>query len=382
MLNLLHGFLVLVGTLAGVLVAYSLDDELLVWIKESTGYPPKVLMGILFGGVGYLAAATISGEVEKWLEKRLPLVSVVQVVWGTAGLVLGLAVANLFCVPILLFLNAEHVQTLLKSNPLLSSLTLVVPLFFNILLGFAGITLFTRRQGELRTFLFPWSARHTGVTTKVLDTSAIIDGRIVEIAATRLVEGPIEVPRFVLHELQLVADSGDAVKRERGRRGFDNLERLKKLQGVEVTFPAEEVERVAEVDAKLIAYCHDTGGTLVTVDYNLNKLAAIQEAASININEVANALRPAVLAGDQAQVEVVKRGKEPGQGVGYLPDGSMVVVEEGAQLVGQTVVVLVNKVLQTSAGRMVFTRALAAERVGDAGRALSVVGEVKSRPAS
>ncbi|MBI3893998.1 MAG: PIN domain nuclease [Candidatus Wallbacteria bacterium] len=382
MLSLLHGFLVLVGTLAGVLIAYSLDDELLVWIRESTGYPPKVLMGILFGGVGYLSAATISGELEKWIEKRLPLISVVEVVWGTAGLVIGLVVANLFCVPILLFLNADHIQVLLKSNPLLSSLTLVVPLFFNILLGFAGITLFTRRQSELRLFLFPWSARRLGVTTKVLDTSAIIDGRVVEIATTRLLEGPVQVPRFVLHELQLVADSGDQVKRERGRRGFDNLERLKKLQGVDLTFPAEDVEGQSEVDAKLIAYCRDTGATLVTVDYNLNKLAAIQEIASVNINEVANALRPAVLAGDQVQVEVVKKGKDAGQGVGYLPDGSMVVVDEGASLVGQTAVVVVHKILQTSAGRMVFTRAPAPERASDAQRPLTVVGDAKSRPAS
>ena len=355
MLSVVHGFLVMAGTMLGVLAANSLDDELLGWIRESSGYPPKMLLGILLGGVGYLTGATISSEFSRWLQRRLPQISSSDVLWGSAGLGLGLAVANLFCVPILLFLNTEPVRTLLRTNPLLSVLTLLVPLFFNILLGSLGIYLFTARQRDLAGLFFRGSARRMGVRTKVLDTSAIIDGRVTEIIRTGMLEGPVEVPQFVLHELQCVADSRDSVKRERGRRGFENLERLKATPGLELAFPVIEIERHVEVDDKLVALCRETGAVLLTVDYNLNKLAGLQEVRSININEVANALRPSVLAGDQLRLEISKRGKDAGQGVGYLPDGTMVVVEDGAGLVGGVAIVNVNKILQTSAGRMVFT---------------------------
>lgn len=354
MLNVVHGFLVMAGTMLGMLAAYSLDDELLSWIRESTGYPAKMLLGILLGGVGYLTGATISSEFSRWLQRRLPQISSSDVLWGSAGLGLGLAVANLFCVPILLFLNTEPVRTLLRTNPLLSVLTLLVPLFFNILLGSLGIYLFTARQRDLAGLLFRGS-RRMGVRAKVLDTSAIIDGRVMEILRTGMLEGPVEVPQFVLHELQCVADSRDPIRRERGRRGFEHLERLKSTPGLEISFPAVEIERHVEVDAKLVAFCQDSGAILLTVDYNLNKLAGLQEVRSININEVANALRPSVLSGDQLRLEVIKRGKDAGQGVGYLPDGTMVIVEGGAELVGSTAIVNVNKILQTSAGRMVFT---------------------------
>jgi uncharacterized protein YacL len=170
-----------------------------------------------------------------------------------------------------------------------------------------------------------------------------------------MLEGPVEVPQFVLHELQCVADSRDPVRRERGRRGFEHLERLKSTPGLEISFPVVELDRYVEVDAKLVAFCQESGAVLLTVDYNLNKLAGLQEVRSININEVANALRPSVLSGDQLRLEVIKRGKDTGQGVGYLPDGTMVIVEGGAELVGSVAIVNVNKILQTSAGRMVFT---------------------------
>jgi uncharacterized protein YacL len=354
MLKVVHGFLVMAGTMLGVLAAYSLDDELLSWIHESTGYPAKMLLGILLGGVGYLTGATISSEFSRWLQRRLPQISSSDVLWGSAGLGLGLAVANLFCVPILLFLNTEPVRTLLRTNPLLSVLTLLVPLFFNILLGSLGIYLFTARQRDLAGLLFRGS-RRMGVRAKVLDTSAIIDGRVMEILRTGMLEGPVEVPQFVLHELQCVADSRDPVRRERGRRGFEHLERLKSTPGLEISFPVVELDRYVEVDAKLVAFCQESGAVLLTVDYNLNKLAGLQEVRSININEVANALRPSVLSGDQLRLEVIKRGKDTGQGVGYLPDGTMVIVEGGAELVGSVAIVNVNKILQTSAGRMVFT---------------------------
>ncbi len=361
------------GTLTGVLVAYSLDEVLLGWILDSTGYPPRFLMGILFGGVGYLTAATLSEEFEKWLERWLPLISAVEVVWGTSGLVLGLVVANLFCIPLVLVLNSNPVQFQIRSNPLLSSLTLLLPLFVNILLGSVGVYMFTRRQGELRGILFAGADRRGFATSKVLDTSAVIDGRVVELIRCKILEGPVVVPQFVLHELQFVADSSDAVRRERGRRGFHNLERLKELRPRGLEFPPVDIGPQEQVDAKLVAYCRETASMLITVDYNLNKLAQLQEVSSINVADAANALKPQVTMGDQVRIEIRKTGKEPGQGIGYLADGSMVVVESGGDLLGQTAAVRVEKILQTSAGRMVFANLIQEPRDDTVRTGLQVV---------
>ena len=192
-----------------------------------------------------------------------------------------------------------------------------------------------------------------GGRVKLLDTSAIIDGRIADIAAAGFLEGRLVVPRFVVRELQRLGDSGDAQKRGRGKRGFDMLERLQGLNGVSVEISDDDAES-GEVDLKLLEVARRRGAALITMDYNLNRFGDISGIMVLNVNELANALKPVVLPGAVLRVHVLREGKEPGQGVGFLEDGTMVVVDQGRRLVGQEVAVVVTSALQTSAGRMIF----------------------------
>ena len=198
-----------------------------------------------------------------------------------------------------------------------------------------------------------------GARPLVLDTSVVIDGRIADVAETRVIDQPLVVPRFVLQELQGIADSSDKLRRNRGRRGLDILNRLQKSPGIEVKIHDAEIPELAgirEVDQRLVVLAKHLGGKVVTNDYNLNKIARLQGVDVINLNDLANALKPIVLPGEGLTVKLIKRGEEPGQGVGYLDDGTMVVTEQGAYHLGETVRLTVTSVLQTSAGRMIFGR--------------------------
>ena len=188
----------------------------------------------------------------------------------------------------------------------------------------------------------------------ILDTSVIIDGRIVDICNTRFLEGKFIVPRFVLRELQHIADSSDSLKRARGRRGMDVLSKLQKNTNIDVKIHNEDFADTKEVDAKIVRLAKVLGAKVFTNDYNLNKVAEIQEVKVLNVNELAIALRPVVLPGEPMEVRLIKEGKEHDQGVGYLEDGTMIVVDNGRRLIGQNVHVIVGSVLQTSAGRMIF----------------------------
>ena len=190
----------------------------------------------------------------------------------------------------------------------------------------------------------------------LLDTSVIIDGRIADIAQTKFIEGRFVVPRFVLKELQQIADSQDPIKRNRGRRGLDILGKLQKTPHVDVKIHEEDFPELTEVDTKLVRLAKILGGKVVTNDYNLNKVAELQGVRVLNINELAGALKPVVLPGEQLEVRIIKEGKEYNQGVAYLDDGTMVVVENGRSLIGQTGRVMVTSVLQTAAGRMIFAK--------------------------
>ena len=190
----------------------------------------------------------------------------------------------------------------------------------------------------------------------ILDTSVVIDGRIADICQTRFVEGRLIIPRFVLKELQQIADSQDPIKRNRGRRGLDVLGRIQKMQHIDVRITEEDFVDTKEVDAKLVRLAKLMGGKILTNDFNLNKVAELQGVQVLNINELANALKPVVLPGEVMEARVIKEGKEYNQGVAYLDDGTMVVVEQGRHLIGQTVRVMVTSVLQTAAGRMIFAK--------------------------
>jgi uncharacterized protein YacL len=200
------------------------------------------------------------------------------------------------------------------------------------------------------------SAGASNASTKVLDTSVIIDGRVADLCETGFLEGPFLVPHFILNELQHIADSSDSLKRARGRRGLDILNKIQKMTDIDVRIVEEDFPHVKEVDAKLVVLAKKVGGRIITNDLNLNKVAELQGVRVLNINELCNALRPVVLPGETIRVFVLKEGKEAGQGVAYLDDGTMIVVDNARRCIGRNVDVTVTSVLQTTAGRMIFTR--------------------------
>lgn len=231
----------------------------------------------------------------------------------------------------------------------------------SIFICYVCISTLLQTKDDFR-FIIPYmefSKEIKGARPLVLDTSVVIDGRIADVAETRVIDQPLVVPRFVLQELQGIADSSDKLRRNRGRRGLDILNRLQKSPGVEVRIHDAEVPELAgirEVDQRLVVLAKHLGGKVVTNDYNLNKIARLQGVEVINLNDLANALKPIVLPGEGLTVKLIKRGEEPGQGVGYLDDGTMVVTEQGSYHLGETVRLTVTSVLQTSAGRMIFGR--------------------------
>ncbi len=210
------------------------------------------------------------------------------------------------------------------------------------------------------SFIIPYvefHRQHKGPRALLLDTSAIIDGRIADISEVRILDTPIVIPRFVLRELQGIADSSDKLKRVRGRRGLDVVNRLQKSTAVEVIIEESEVPGTDSVDSKLVRLANSLGARIVTNDFNLNKVAQIQGVVVVNINDLANALRPSFIPGEEFILQLVKEGAEPGQGVGFLDDGTMVVAENGRRFVGRKVTLEVTRTLQTSAGKMIFGRA-------------------------
>jgi uncharacterized protein YacL len=231
--------------------------------------------------------------------------------------------------------------------------------FLSLLLAYIGVVFVLRREeelGGLTRIMFPGPPRPREQGYKVLDTSVIIDGRIADVAAVGFLDGTLLVPPYVLRELQQIADSADPLKRNRGRRGLDVLQRLQRLPDLRTELHDLDFPHIREVDRRLIETARAVSGAIVTNDYNLNKVAELHGVRVLNLNELASALRPVVLPGEVLRVHVLREGKEAGQGVAYLDDGTMVVVEQGRRHIGQTVGVMVNTVLQTAAGRMIFTR--------------------------
>ena len=193
---------------------------------------------------------------------------------------------------------------------------------------------------------------------KILDSSVIIDGRILKIAKTNFIEGPFVIPNFVLREIQLISDSADPIKRNRGRRGLDMLNELQQLNNIKVKISYIDYSDIRDVDSKLIQLARDIGGKLITNDFNLEKVAEVQGVQVLNLNALTEALRPIVLPGEELRIQVVKEGKDENQGIGYLDDGTMVVIEDGRELIGKVVKVSVTSIIQTAAGKMIFTKAI------------------------
>jgi uncharacterized protein YacL len=298
------------------------------------------------------AASAAFAAIVVWLEHRAARVRVERLFWGAAGaffgviagLAIGTAVSSFF--------------------PWSGTAAVGLPALLGAYLGGAIAVRRHQDMAAVSALLFPQTARST-VLHKILDTSVIIDGRIADVCTAGFIDGTLVVPQFVLHELQQIADSGDALKRNRGKRGFDVLQRLQRMPRVKVEITDVDFPHVREVDRKLVELGKALGGKLVTNDGNLEKLAELSGVSVLNVNQLANGLRPVVLPGELMRVHLLREGKEPGQAVAYLDDGTMVVVEHGKRLLGQTIDVTVTSVLQTSAGRMIFSRL----REDDASRA-------------
>jgi uncharacterized protein YacL len=313
-----------------------------------------VIGTVAAGAIGYVFSPWVARETGRLvarLEQLLQRTPPADLMAGAIGLIVGLLVAFLVGQPLAAF-------------GILGNLLRVA---ITIVLAYVGIRVAARKQDEL---LRPsaWlpklqksQTRSEGARPKVLDTSVIIDGRIADICETGFLEGPLVIPAFVLEELRHIADSPDVLKRNRGRRGLDVLNRIQKELHMPVQVYEKDIEPQLEVDSRLLKVTKLLDGKVVTNDFNLNKVAELQGLPVLNINDLANAVKPVVLPGEDMVVQVIKEGKEVGQGVGYLDDGTMIVVDGGKKYVGQTVSVMVTSVLQTAAGRMIFAKLKAAQ---------------------
>ncbi len=309
---------------------------------------PLFIVGVVVGGLlGSLLALWVWRRFEQamaWVLTRLAHVSLRDVALGLLGLGSGLVLAFLIGFP-------------LSRIPGIGG---YLALAAALALGYLGYQLVMERRDELAGSLFRLDrsgrvSPKTRGAPKVLDTSVIIDGRIADVVKAGFLEGPFLVPRSVLAELQRIADSSDTLRRNRGRRGLDILQRLQQeLQAVQIA--EDPKDGAGDVDGTLVALAKTVRGWIVTNDFNLNKVAALQGIRVLNINELSQALRPVVLPGEELAVQVIRDGKEAGKGVGYLDDGTMVVVEGGKKYIGETSEVVVTSVLQTVAGRMIFGR--------------------------
>jgi uncharacterized protein YacL len=325
-----------------------------------------VFPGVILGLIGYSIAPRLIRwvlQMTGWIEGYLQKMPIQDLLGGAIGLIIALIIAS-------------FIGNSFSRIPFIGS---YIPIFASLLLGYIGMSVGTKKKEDLLSIfsIFKFGSKEKSVKNeskpkhKILDTSVIIDGRIADICKTGFVEGPLVIPNFVLEELRHIADSSDILKRNRGRRGLDILNKIRKELEITVQISDTDFEDIAEVDSKLVKLAQLLDGFVVTNDYNLNKVAELQGVKVLNINELANAIKPVVLPGEEMTVQIIKDGKESGQGVAYLDDGTMIVVENGRRVIGDTVTVLVTSVLQTAAGRMIF-----AKLKNDEKRGLNEVGGI------
>lgn len=359
MLSRLIHFLFMAGGSAAGYEVYRVLQRI-GYFDSVPGGTQFLLVGlIVLGGVLGLLIAPVLVGLFSWLARRSVAnsmkLSTGGLIVGLFGLVIGLLIALL-------------IAPTLGQIPRIGTYLQVI---LTAALGLIGAWVALARKDELLSLLalYPKGSeraallrgrrrypQNDNVSYKILDTSVIIDGRIADICRTGFIEGVLVVPRFVLEELQHIADSSDVLKRNRGRRGLDILRTMQKESHVAIQISDQDYDDVSEVDSKLVRLAVNLDAKVVTNDYNLNKVADLQGVRVLNINELANAVKPVVLPGEEMVVHVIKDGKETGQGVAYLDDGTMIVVDGGKKFLGEQVDVLVTSVLQTAAGRMIFAK--------------------------
>ncbi|MGM0420182.1 MAG: PIN/TRAM domain-containing protein [Bacillota bacterium] len=350
-------------TIFGAIIGYNFiimlglaNDIVISFNNLGSIFTSTQFIGILVGAsVGFFILSII---VEKLLqfflsfERRFKEITWQKTAIGIMGLIIGLIFGAL--------INFAF------SIPKIPRLGLPLQIVINIVAAYLGFSLAISKEGNISDFLFAQSKNVANYNSdeertdlsanKILDTSVIIDGRIADICKTGFIEGSLIIPEFILEELRHIADSSDVLKRNRGRRGLDILKQMQKDEGINVEIIDKDFEEIVEVDSKLVKLAKIMTGIIVTNDYNLNKVAELQGVRVLNINELANAVKPVVLPGEEMDVRVIKEGKEDGQGIGYLDDGTMIVVDEGVNHIGENISVLVTSILQTAAGRMIFAK--------------------------
>lgn len=362
--NIIRGIITILFGALGFYLDYILLE---LDILQSLGWQYSIIwtyvaMVLVFAIIGFASApASIRGSLVlmRWLDARLTKIPTHDLMGGAIGIIIGLIISSLL-------------STALAGIPFLGS---ILSILLSLFLGYLGLILGVKRKEEVLGF-FTFLPKFKGDKSdkskdksgrnqasepsypnyKILDTSVIIDGRIADIVQTGFIEGSLLVPGFVLEELRHIADSSDLLKRNRGRRGLDILNQISKDTVIKVEISDQDFEDIAEVDSKLVRLGQVLGAPVLTNDYNLNKVAELQGVKVLNINELANAIKPVVLPGEEMLVQVMKEGKEQGQGVAYLDDGTMIVVDNGRRYMGQHLTVMVTSVLQTAAGRMIFAK--------------------------
>ena len=334
MFLVMRSLLVIFASVSGYFIVYEIAGNSLAYIGLVSGLLISVL-ALLF-------------------EDRVKRTPLRIVIGGAIGLIIGLVVANLLTYPVMLNFKSRYIE-------------LAAYLITNIIIGYIGLSIGMKKGDE---FDSEWFAKlFTGhqkdgepkqaqvLPPLVVDTSVIIDGRIAEVCETGFLEGTLVVPQFVLQELQYIADAGDPIKRARGKRGLDVLKQIQTNRKTTVEITDRDFPEIREVDSKLVALAKELSGKIITNDANLHKVAELHGVRVLNLNKLATAMKPVVLPGEVLNILVLKEGKEHGQGVGYLEDGTMVVIDNGREFVGKAIDVNITSVLQTTGGRMIFSKA-------------------------
>lgn len=365
--KLIRGILTLMGLLLGYIIG---DSILRIEAVRKIGYLSGTVGSVLFlifisllvGIIMYLVSPIIYRaiiELIDYTEKNMRRFTLTEIIYGAIGAVIAL---------IIMFFVARPL------NDIAGALGPILYVLVNLLSAIIGMKIMVEKKDDMNNLILSMkksssakekvnkekkgksNSKEERAIPKVLDTSVIIDGRIFDICETGFIEGPLVIPNFVLDELRHISDSSDSLKRTRGRRGLDILNKIQKELDIETQIWEGDFPKIAEVDAKLLKLAQTLDGKVITNDYNLNKVAEVQGVPVLNINELSNAIKPVVIPGEEMTVEVVKDGKEASQGVAYLDDGTMIVVEGGRKYMTKTIGVIVTSVLQTAAGRMIFAR--------------------------
>ncbi|HEY5561636.1 MAG TPA: PIN/TRAM domain-containing protein [Clostridiaceae bacterium] len=355
----LKGLFIFIGLILGFLIGVALirNANFTNFLGISNNFAYKALFltfsTIIFGFILFLLTPVLNTLIVKlinYIEKSLQRMTVNEIVFGTLGAFIALVITSLV---VSLFSTINIFLTL-------------IAVIIDIIMASIGADIAIKKREEILNFIvnikkggsLPKDKKGNSGKgdSKILDTSVIIDGRIFDICRTGFVEGTLIIPNFVLEELRHIADSSDSLKRNRGRRGLDILNRIQNELNVDISICEKDFPNIAEVDSKLLKLAQQLNCKVVTNDYNLNKVAEFQGVSVLNINELANSVKPVVLPGEEMIIQIIKDGKESGQGVAYLDDGTMIVVEGGRRHIGEAMGVIVTSVLQTAAGRMIFAK--------------------------